>query len=558
MGKIIKLDKDLANKIAAGEVIERPASVVKELIENSIDARADIIRIEIKNAGKRKIVVKDNGEGMTREDALLCVKRHTTSKIKSVQDLFHISSLGFRGEALASIAAVSDLTIITNTGDGTGIKVSVIDREIKDEEYVCQKGTTVIVKNLFYNTPARRKYLNSDATELKHIIDIVTRYALAYPDISFSLVHNEIEILNAPKGTLLDKILAVYGTEIAENMIRVEHEGVLTINGYVGSMAITKKTRDFQNFFVNGRFVRSDLIREAVEDAYKSLLFLDRKPVVVLNFIINPNKIDVNIHPTKLEVKFDNPDFIKEETRKAVREALSRNIKHEVKIKEKQVKLENLVKDSNPKYTSSEYFSREKQALIREAPEEKPYRILGQVHKTFIIAETDDGFMVVDQHAAAERINLEMIEAMMKAEDKKQRLLSPIIIRPQKKDVALINELLPKLEEFGFEIEPFGNDEFILRQVPVVFRTELNKENMNEFFEELIANIKNSNMIDDEIIYTMACKASIKANQELSVKEMYNLLDELFKTKFPYSCAHGRPTILKFKLNELEKMFKRK
>ncbi len=556
MGKIIKLDRDLANKIAAGEVIERPASVVKELIENSIDAKADIIRIEIKNSGKRKIVVKDNGEGMTKEDAVLAVERHTTSKIKSAQDLFHITSLGFRGEALASIAAVSDLTIITNTGDEVGVKVSVIDGEIKDEEYVCQKGTTVIVKNLFYNTPARRKYLNSDATELKHIIDIVTRYALAYPSISFSLVHNEIEILNAPKGSLLDKILSVYGTEIAENMIRVEHEGVLSIRGYVGSMAITKKTRDFQNFFVNGRFVRSDLIREAVEEAYKSLLFLDRKPVVVLNFIINPNKIDVNIHPTKLEVKFDNPDFIKGETIKAVREALSRNIKHEVKIKEKQVKLENL--DSNLKYTFSEHLSREKQALIKEAPEEKPYRILGQVNKTFIIAETDDGFMVVDQHAAAERINLERIEAMMKAENKKQRLLSPIIIRPQKKDVGLINELLPKLEEFGFEIEAFGNDEFILRQVPVVFRTELNKENMNEFFEELIANIKNSNLIDDEIIYTMACKASIKANQELSIKEMYDLLDELFKTEFPYSCAHGRPTILKFTVNELEKMFKRK
>ena len=222
MGKIIKLSKDLANKIAAGEVIERPASVVKELIENSIDAGADTIRIEIKNSGKRKILVKDNGEGMSKDDAVLAVERHTTSKIRSVDDLFHINSLGFRGEALASIAAVSDLNIITNDGSN-GILLRVIDKKIETEDYPCPKGTTVIVKNLFYNTPARRKYMSSDATELKHIIDVVTRYALAYPGISFILIHNEMEIINAPKGTLLDKILSLYGTEMAENMIRVSH-----------------------------------------------------------------------------------------------------------------------------------------------------------------------------------------------------------------------------------------------------------------------------------------------------------------------------------------------
>ncbi|MCD6381779.1 MAG: hypothetical protein J7L43_02265, partial [Candidatus Aenigmarchaeota archaeon] len=503
--------------------------------------------------------------------------------------------------ALASVSAVSDISITSSKGEGIGNKLNILDGKIITEEFAAPKGTTVIVKNLFFNTPARRKYLSSDATELKHIIDIVSRYNLAHPEISFTLVHNDLEILNAPKGDLLSKILSIYGREIAENVIEVNHEGVLGIQGYIGSMTITKKTRDFQSFFVNNRYIKSDLIRQAVEDAYKSILFLERRPVAILNFIINPNKIDVNIHPTKLEVKFDNNSFIKSEIVKILREVLSHNIKHEKKVKEEQVKLENVKDDfieketlhkerfggksfvergnfieSSPHIKDDEVknsvnasgfiernikehnVSRENQNLIRDVPaKERDYKILGQVHKTFIVAETIDGMMIVDQHAAAERINLERIEDMMKLDDKSQVLLSPVIVKPQKKDVGLIYEILPTLSEFGYDIEPFGNSEFIIRKVPIVIKTELN--NLDDFFDELVENIKNSkkDLINDEIIYTMACKGSIKANHELSIKEMYDLLDDLFKTRFPYSCAHGRPTILKFTRKELDKMFKR-
>jgi DNA mismatch repair protein MutL len=558
MGKIIRLDHDLINKIAAGEVVERPASVVKELIENSIDAGANNIFIEIENAGKHKILVKDNGEGMTREDALLSVERHATSKIKKIDDLFHISTLGFRGEALASIASVSDLTIVTNAGNALGIKLVIEDLEIKAQEVASPKGTTVIVKNLFFNTPARRKYLGSDATELKLVIDIVSKYALAYPHISIRLIHNELEVLNAPAGSLIDKILAVYGREMAENLIPIEHDGVLGIKGYIGNTHILKKTRDYQSFFINGRFIRSDIIRQALESAYGSMLFLDRKPFAVLNFIINPNKIDANVHPAKLHVKFDNAEFVKEEITKVLGDILSQNDMFMEKVKEKQFPL--LKMFSKEKAKKPYAPQKASQALLKESPKEYDFKVIGQIHKTYIGIETDDGLLIVDQHAAAERINLEKIEGMMKLENKSQMLLSPVILRPQKKDFALINELLPKLESFGFELEPFGGEEFILRKVPVMFRQEMDRNGLNDFFDELSENIKKSRkgFVDDEIIYTMACKASIKANEELSVKQMYDLIEQLFLTKLPYSCAHGRPTMLKFTGHELEKMFKRK
>jgi DNA mismatch repair protein MutL len=559
MGTIIKLDQDLINKIAAGEVVERPASVVKELIENSIDAKSDQIKIELKNSGKRKILIKDNGIGMSKEDALLSLERHTTSKIKDVDDLFRIKSLGFRGEALASIASVSDFSLLTNKQDlEIGHKIIAINNEIREEEIASPKGTTIIVKNLFENTPARKKYLSSDATELKHIIDIVSRYALAYPEISFTLTHNQLEILNAPAGNLKDKIVSIYGNEIAENLIEVNHKGVLTIKGYIGTPKISKKTRDFQSFFINKRFIKSEIITQGLEEAYKTLMFLDRKPFAVLDFEINPNKVDVNVHPSKLTVKFDNKDFIYGEVFNVIKDTLKSNTKLEPKVKDSQVVLFDVVRKTQAdKKTFS--IKKDTQELIEEKPIKEEYRILGQIRNTYIIIESQDGLLIIDQHAAAERINLEKINKMLQVKDRSQKLLQPIILKPLKQDVALINEVLHLLENYGFDIEPFGQDDFIIREVPIMFRKDFDKISINDFFEELVSNIKKSKkeQIDEEIIYSMACKGSVKANEELSIKQLYDLVDELFKTDQPYSCAHGRPTALKFTQHELEKMFKR-
>ncbi|MBW2988045.1 DNA mismatch repair endonuclease MutL [Candidatus Woesearchaeota archaeon] len=562
MGSIIRLKPELIEKIAAGEVVERPASVVKECIENSIDAKATRIIIELKRGGKEEILVRDNGTGMSREDALLAVERHTTSKIAGLRDLFAIKHLGFRGEALASIAAVSKLTIVTNDNPNSNeaTRVMVSNEGKHWETAAAPRGTTVVVRQLFYNTPARRKFLGSDVAELKHVLNIVTRYALAYPNVGFFVKHNGSEILSAPPTPdLKAKVSHIYGKDIAKNMLRVERSGTIKVEGLVGVPGIARKSREYQSFFVNRRYIKSQLLTEALESAYKTLLFLERKPVAVLNLTIDPSKVDVNIHPTKLEIKFDDEDAVFSEVHLAVKEALESNVLIQ-KQPSKQGVLAKVLSQTKPQSTKPQQLEVSTQAmLVKDEPRLKGIRILGQIAKSYIVAEDTQGLMLVDQHAASERINLERLQNS-KMTLGKQTLLQPILVTPPKHQAAIIKHNLEALKELGFDIAEFGQNEFIVREVPVVFKQNVTKELLNELFDEIAQNIKKTprGLVNEEIVHTMACKAAIKANQELSLKEMEDLLNELLGCKLAYSCAHGRPTIIRFTVKDLERLFKRR
>ena len=561
MGKIIKLTKDVIEKIAAGEVVERPASVVKECIENSIDAGATSIRIEIERGGKSSIVCQDNGEGITKEDLILAVQRHTTSKIASVKDLFRIRNLGFRGEALASIAAVSRFSIISNPMDSNSIgwRLDIVDDEQNLREVVANKGTTVIVKDLFYNTPARRKFLSSEVAELKQVIEIVTSYALSYPEISFSLKHNKAELLNFPAtNDLLKRILQVYGKDIAKGMVAVTHKNSIEIQGFVGAPEVARKTRDYESFFVNRRYVRSKLLQDAVESAYKTLLFLDKKPVLVLNIKIAPEKIDVNVHPTKLEIKFDNEDTVFSELHLAVKHALSTK-----QVIEKQAvsAAQALLKEKQRRQTqpAQRFIERSRQSMLVKEDNEKNFRVLGQLVKSYIIAEDAEGLLIVDQHAAAERINLEKLTKGLKGGKISQKLLQPIVVNVSKQNFHYIKDQLELLKQRGLEAEPFGTDGFLVRRVPVILGLKVTKSKLEGLFDALASGLKDirKGLIRERVIETMACKSAIKANEELTEREMEALLEELYKTEHGFACAHGRPTLARLTLKDIEKMFRR-
>ncbi len=560
MGSISKLKQSLIEKIAAGEAIERPVSIVKECIENSIDAGATKIKIELVAGGKEQILVSDNGSGMSKEDLLLAADRHTTSKLKELKDLYNIQQLGFRGEALASIAAVTKLAIISNNSNETSEGFRLIsDAEGKKiEAWTTPKGTTVIARLLFYNTPARKKFLGSEVTELRHILELLTKFALAYPEIGFSIKNNDRLLINAPATLdLLGKITHIYGKEVARNMIKLEHNGQIRVRGMIGVPTMTRKTRDYESFFVNRRYVKSKLIADALESAYKSLLFLNRKPIAVINIQIDPGKLDVNVHPTKLEIKFDDEDLVFTEVHLAVKKALESNVLIK-KAEPEQGILSSIIQKAEKLPASRALESSSQGMLIRDR-QKKAYRILGQVDKSFIVAEVKDGLIIVDQHAAAERISLEKLNKSLMLPNNSQLLLKPILVSPPKHLLPFIKAQTGFLKQLGFDIDSFGQHDLLVREVPIVFRQTITKEFLNDVFDELGTKLKQSkDLIDEEVISTLACKSSLKANDELSVSEMQNLLDELFACDQSYSCAHGRPTILKFTISDLEKMFKRK
>ncbi len=560
MGTIKRLQREIVEKIAAGEVVERPVSVVKECVENAIDARATMVRIELKAGGKDVIIISDNGSGMSRADALLSVERHTTSKISTLADLFNIRHLGFRGEALASIAAVSRLSIVTNDGAGTGTRVVVDGDGKRVEEVAAPKGTTIAVRNLFYNTPARRKFLASETGELRLIVDVVTNYALAYPEIGFIVKNNESEILSAPATVdLRSKVAHIYGMDVAKNMVPVLHSGSIRVDGLIGIPSIARSTRAFESFFVNRRYIKSKLLTDALESAYKTLLFLDKKPVAVLNITIEPGRIDVNVHPTKQEVKFDSEELVFTEVHLAVKEALEHNVLIEKQPESQQSVLGRILSNAT-KNAPEGKIDMGKQTMLAREHSSPGFKVLGQVAKSFIIAEVPDGLIIVDQHAAEERINLERLNKTLDSNQKPQQLLQPILVSPPKHNVPIIKEGLAHLRELGFDVESFGEHQFIVRQVPVILGGGVTKDYLKDLFDELAANLKKtkSGMVKEEIIHTMACKASVKANEELSPAEMSSLLEKLFECNLAYACAHGRPTVIKFTRVDLEKMFKRK
>jgi DNA mismatch repair protein MutL len=643
--RIKVLDPITANQIAAGEVVERPASVVKELVENAVDAGASKIEVEVIAAGVELIRVTDNGCGMQREDAVLAFQRHATSKISSSSDLGEISTLGFRGEALPSIASVSNMETITreaNCLEGTRLLISggKID-QVQDAG--CPVGTTFVVRDLFFNTPARRKFLKSDATELGQISDVLNRLAMAYPKISFKLINQgRVLLYTSGNGSLLETVSQVYGRELARDMVPISVEGELALGGLLSKPQHTRSTRAQQTFFINGRYIRSKALTEAVAEGYHTLIPSNRYPIVVLNLQLQPNMVDVNVHPTKLEVRFskeaslgfvadairdaltsnlliqglenksvpslaeptplsyqpdtkDLPLFTGEETYiqsslKAVsilqpftnagqvvpseetRAAICPDTTFTKPDANKVVLLQSeqqkdakeptmFVDISTPSHVTQAapaeviYEAQGVEASLSKLPDLEP---LGQIDLTYIVAKGLEGLYIIDQHAAHERLNYEELwSKAASGQIESQLLLDPITLELTNQEMELLVENIFQFSDLGLLLEHFGGNTFLLRGHP----TDI--DNPQELIRDLLELFTQgekkieARKLREEIIYMLACKSSITANKRLSTSEMEHLLWRLGQAENPFSCPHGRPTIIAISVAELAKRFQR-
>ncbi len=565
MGRINVLSEKTVNQIAAGEVIERPASVVKELIENSLDAGADEIDVEVENGGKERIKVMDNGCGMTRDEVELAFQKHATSKINDIEDLDDLSSLGFRGEALPSIAAVSKVTALTKTEDQLeGTKIILHGGDVKEiEETGCAVGTSIEVKELFYNTPARKKYMKKTNTELAHISEVVTRTALANPEVKFSLVHNGNELTFVPKSSsMLENIKSIYGKEVAKRMVKVEKdfEG-FQIEGYVSKPEITRSNRKHIFTYVNSRYVKNDVLKDGIVDGYETLLKKGRYPLAFLNMDIDPGKIDVNVHPTKTKIRFLEEEKVKERISKTVNKALldedlvpSGSDKTEVETSDKNVE------EGEEKDQSTGVQSRLEMEEETEVEESKlsHMTVVGILKDSYIVTETPSGMAVIDQHAAHERINYEDLKEKLKDDIDSQQLVSPKTIELKPKEAALLRANDDLLDKLGFDLDHFGKTTFRIRGVPVIFGEVQEEEILHSVLDELQE--WKSNSLEErreEMVKYMACHSSVTAGEKLSITKAKELLEELGKKENPYTCPHGRPTIVSFTENDISKWFKR-
>ncbi|MBI4980356.1 DNA mismatch repair endonuclease MutL [Candidatus Woesearchaeota archaeon] len=612
MPKISILPEELINKIAAGEVIERPASVIKELLENSLDANATRIIVEVKDYGKQLLKVADNGEGMEQEDAGKALLRHATSKIKDINDLFAIQTLGFRGEALASIAAVSKLTLTTKPkGALEGFSLMVEGGIVTNEGIVAaEKGTTIEIEDLFFNTPARKKFLKTDAVELKHIVDVVTQYALIHPQVSFRLIHELKELLNSPSvEDWRSNLASIYGVEQAKELLEVQYENNITgikVYGFISKPYDARNDKTMQSLFVNQRWIRNEELTKVVYDAYHSLLFVNKHPVFVLNLTLDPTKIDVNVHPTKAEIKIEQKKEVAEAVFNAVRETLRKNdllpvmdfqaeqqltfgtvLKKEdnkeaqreekrigaskyafepseqsaLQVKESEAVSygEEIVPEITPDFTYGSPIIIPTADTIPESDKLPQLRLLGQVHKTFFVAETPGGIVFIDQHVVQERVLYErFMEQLMNQKVAVQNLLRGEVLELTPVQKLLVEENKQKLKELGFVLEEFGENSFVLKAIPTLFGRLQPQELLFEVISELHQHQNRLEQIQEEIITRMACRASVKAGDTLTITEMQRLLYELSQSKFPYTCPHGRAVLIKVSVEELEKKFRRK
>ena len=549
---IYELPQDLINKIAAGEVIERPASVVKELIENSIDANSTQITIDIENGGKSLIRITDNGTGMSKEDLVKAPLRHTTSKIKTVHDLFKITTLGFRGEALASIGAVSSLKIKTkqeNQDLGYSYEINY-DQKLKLQECPTSKGTIIEIEDLFRNLPARLKYLKADYLEFQHILDLVTKYALAFPEIHFRLTNNSKEVLNSPSTTSLNNITAILGKDISKHLIEINTP---LIQGYISKPILTRMDKSNQIIFVNKRYIRNKLISDAVNQAYSTVVHHSRFPVFILDIKLSPLDYDVNVHPQKYEIRIKNEKEIYDQIYNTIKETLnSEDLIPEPTSKGFELKPLLVKKDKN-------YFTTETQNTLSVEEEKTNFKILGQAHKTYIFVETQEGVFVIDQHALQERIFYnEFVKE--KSEIQKQSLVSPKILELSAEEFQIAKDNLSELMKLGFVLEEFGINTYKLLSVPIVKDIQMPPE----YLTEIISNIKNNSKtthvdsFKDRILKYMSCRGAIKAGDILTLSEMKNLVKQLENLESTPTCPHGRPIVLRYTLLDLEKMFQRK
>ncbi len=581
MANIKVMDEVLANKIAAGEVVEKTMNVVKELVENSIDAESTEISIELIDSGVKEIKVTDNGKGMDRDDASLAFSRHATSKLKDLNDLFNIESLGFRGEALPSIAAVSNMELKTsNKIEGTKVSIEG-GKNKKIESSDLQEGTTICVKDLFYNTPVRLKYLKNLYIELANITEYINKMALAYPNIKFTLINNDKKILDTTgDGDLLKVIYNIYGVDITKKMIEISGENDdYYISGYISYPEITKSNRNSITTLVNGRVIKNNNLNKAIINSYHTYIPKDKFPVVVLNIDVDPILIDINIHPTKMDIKFSKFDCLEELIVKLVKEKLekltliqsatvrnSESINEISSINKKQTISEEDTEIDTDKMTYEEMTLDFEVAETSETinNQEEKIRIKkmiprGIVYKTYIIAENEDGMFIIDQHAAAERINYEkVLKEITKEKQIIIDLLVPIKIELPSNEYLILKQHFDILTNFGFNIEEFGTNTIIIRSHPNWIKDDYEEEDIRKVIDIIVSTEKfDLEMFVYRLSATQACRMSIKANDYINYDDQVYLLDTLRNCENPFTCPHGRPTIITYTKYDLEKMFKR-
>ena len=585
MSKIQIMDMNLANKIAAGEVVEKTMNVVKELVENSIDAGATTIKIELIDSGVKEIKVIDDGCGMDENDATLAFSRHATSKLKTLDDLFNINSLGFRGEALPSIASVSNIFLKTSN-ENTGTMVVVNGGNIESVKSCdLKKGTTIIVKDLFYNTPVRLKYLKSLYTELANISDYVNKMALSYPNIKFVLVNNEKELLNTNgSGDLLKTIFDIYGVVVANKMMYIENmNNDYKISGYISYPELTKSNRGSITLLVNNRVVKNYEIVKAILEAYHTFIPKDRFPYIVLNIEVDPFLVDVNVHPTKMEVKFSKEDSLtslimetidnKLNKKTLIPKAVYENVEDkyyedDLKVNEDlfgtnsidDEKEETLEKPKLEELTFDFSVNEEKEEYESEVnPRIKELTPIGIVHGTYIICENPDGMFIIDQHAAAERINYEKYYHALSTHSKNTiDVLIPYKIELPTNEYIILEKNFNILDNLGFKYEEFGNNTLIIRSHPTWLPKYAILEAIRKIIDIIIKEEDfNEDKFNEKVSITLACKMSIKAGDVITMPDITYLINELRHTKNPFTCPHGRPTIITYTKYDLEKLFKR-
>jgi len=573
------LPEEVASKIAAGEVVERPASVVKELVENSIDAVAGDVKVEMQEGGRRLIRVIDDGEGISADEVPVAFERYATSKLGAVEDLSHIATLGFRGEALSSIAAVSQLTVTTKAkGEGVGTLLRLEGgRVVRHEPHGAAQGTVVTVENLFYNTPARLKFLRSQATEGRHVTELVTCYAMAFPRLRFGLLSDGRRAFQSKgSGDLYEVLMDVYGIETAQQMLKIDRDSTTTsaivVHGFVSDPALHRSRGRHLITLVNGRWVRDRLISYAIREAYHTVLPRGRHPIAVVQVDLPPDQVDVNVHPAKSEVRFRNSGDAFAAVQKAVRQTLARkapvprassSFGWERGLETRQRRLVEMSRSMRP--TRGElalelHRTGEQAATAQGAPLKGKLpmlRVLGQVGGTYVIAEGPTGMFLIDQHAAHERVLYERFQTeRAEARVSSQRLLEPLVVQPGPRQAALMQERLVSLKEFGFEIEPFGGDTYLVRAVPAI----LQGTDLAQTILDIADEADNRDRVDswqEMVTVNLACHGAVQAGQTLSMQQMRDLVRQLEETKLPRTCPHGRPTILHVSAEALQREFGR-
>ena len=661
VNKVQILDENTANQIAAGEVVERPAAAVKELVENALDAGARRVLVELEEGGKYLLRVTDDGTGMSREDAVLSLQRHATSKIRTADDLFQITTMGFRGEALPSIASVSQMTVVTKAAgddEGAGVQIRCAGGTLEEvSEVGARTGTSITVENLFYNVPARLKFLKSSSTELSHIVELMQRFALARPDVSFRLLHSGGEVFaSGGGGSQMDACVHVFGRETARHLVPLNHDAAgLRVTGFIGTPAALKTSRSAQHTFVNTRFVRNKAVTRALDEAYKSVQTLHgtRYPAAVVMIGVDPSQVDVNVSPTKTEVRFTREGDIYAAVYKAVSEALMAGglvptITQKVNPRSSREDVgaplaapsfpaaSSSPAAPSPRESSRERIEREHPTLLavpsrpagntrqeprdmaafheayqeraHQAMDEDPFeggfspsvpplplagegpgvgassdaatgadyrghdlstlRVLAQTRNMYILAQTDDALVLIDQHIAHERVLYEKLLAGAEGAGggvPTQRLMMPFTLELSRREALIIEKRLEDLHRAGFDLEPFGGDSFVVRSVPAsVAQKHLKaqggpEEVLREIVDELVEKSVSRRLLlpAEEVLITASCKMAVKAGDPLSFEEMNALVADLLRSKNPYTCPHGRPIIVELPNGDLDRKFGR-